>query len=108
MRPLLVCLPVACLCAAAFAAAPPAKVPAEWLKLIDQLGHDDLAARKQAEKKLAEQGEDVLPPLRPACRRHKDPDVRLRASLLVAAMEKSLYGLARGFPAHATGAIAFV
>ena len=52
MRSLLVCLFLACLTGAAFAAAPPAKVPAEWLKLIDQLG--DAAVRKEAEKMLTD------------------------------------------------------
>jgi hypothetical protein len=37
----------------AFAAAPPAPVPAGWLKLIDQLGSEDYDARKATEKKLA-------------------------------------------------------
>src|SRR4051794_30635742 len=73
----------------AFAAAPPAKVPAEWLKFIDQLGDDDEKTRQAAEKELASLGEDVLPALRRAHRGHADPDVRLTAGLLVAAIEKT-------------------
>jgi hypothetical protein len=45
----------------AHAAAPPAKVPAEWHKLIEQLADDDAGVRKAAEKKLAALGEDALP-----------------------------------------------
>ena len=48
------------------AAAPPAKVPAAWRKLIDQLGDDDADVRKGAEKALAALGEDVAPTLRRA------------------------------------------
>src|SRR5262249_61868512 len=66
--------------AALFAAAPPAKVPDQWVKLIDQLGDDD--TREAAAKKLTALGEDVLPALRRAAKEHDDPDVRLRAVVL--------------------------
>src|SRR5262245_51736280 len=71
MRTPLTCLALSLLLVlSAFAAAPPAKVPAEWLKWIDQLGDDDEKTRKAAEKELATLGEDVLPALRRARRDH--------------------------------------
>jgi hypothetical protein len=69
---------------APFAAAPPARVPAGWLNLIEQLGNEDEDTRKAAEKKLADLGEDALPALRKAGKSHDDADVRLRASLAAA------------------------
>jgi hypothetical protein len=69
MRPLL-CLSLSCLSTfVAFAAAPPARVPPEWLKLIDQLGDDDEDVRRSAEKKLFTRGEDVHGVLRAAAGR---------------------------------------
>jgi hypothetical protein len=76
---------------AAFAAAPPAKVPAEWLALIDQLGDDDSKIQDSASKKLEALGEDVLPALRRAAKAHDDVDARLRCKLLVTAIEKNEY-----------------
>src|SRR5258708_1530045 len=81
---------IALLALAAFAAAPPARVPAGWLKLLDQLGSEDDDARKAAEKKLTDLGEDVLPALRKAGKSHDDADVRLRASVIAAAIETHL------------------
>jgi WD40 repeat protein len=107
MRPLL-CLSLSCLSAfVALAAAPPARVPPEVLKLIDQLGDEDEDARKTAEKKLADLGEDVLPALNLAAKGHDDADVRLRALVVAAAMEKNLYGQQRSFPTHVHGSIEF-
>src|SRR5688500_581720 len=100
MRPLL------CLSAlAAFAAAPPAKVPPEVLELIDQLSDDD--TRKAAETKLAALGEDVVPALRRAAKSHADADVRLRAVLLAAAIEKTVYAEKRRFTGHTDGVHTF-
>lgn len=88
------------LCAACFAAAPPAKVPAEWLNLIDALGDDDAAVRKAAEKKLTALGEDALPPLRRAAKGHSDPDVRIQARIVLRAIEKLVYVEVRNFAGH--------
>src|SRR5262249_35240554 len=93
MRLLSACVLSLCLAVAAFAAAPPAKEPAEWLKLIDQLGDDD--TRAAAAKKLDALGEDVLPTLRKASKDHADVEVRLRAGVVAAAIESRLYGLAK-------------
>ena len=53
MRPFLCLALLLSLSTSSFAAAPPAKAPAAWLKLIDQLG-DDADVRKTAEKKLTD------------------------------------------------------
>src|SRR5262245_1640468 len=84
----------------AFAAAPPPKVPAEWLKLIDQLGDDDDDVRAAAAKKLDAIGEDVVPALRQASRALADVDARLRAGVVADAIEKRLYGEERVFEGH--------
>src|SRR3954453_17734105 len=102
MRSLFASVALSCLSAfALFAAAPPAKEPAEWHKLIEQLGDDD--ARAAAAKKLEAIGEDVLPALHRAAKGHDDVDVRLRAAVLIAAIEKKLYGEVRQFTGHAEG-----
>src|SRR5262245_12707767 len=88
----LCCVLSGCLAVAAFAAAPPARTPAQWLKWIDQLGDDDDDVRKKAEKKLDELGEGVQPALEKAAKKHADADVRLRAALLVAAIDKRVCG----------------
>ena len=53
---LLCCLSLLCPVTLSFAAAPPAKVPAEWHKLIDQLGDDDEDVRELASKRIAALG----------------------------------------------------
>jgi WD40 repeat protein len=83
-----------------FAAAPPAKVPAEWLKLIDQLGDEDEDKCKEAEKNLLVFGEDALQALGKAAKSHADPDVRLRALRLVAKIDRMVYLAARRFTGH--------
>src|SRR5262249_44967467 len=88
-----------------FGVAPPAKTPAEWLKLIDQLGDDN--TRAAAQKKLEALGEDVLPALRRASKSHDDVDVRLRAVLVVAAIDKKTYREVRAYEGHTDGPIAF-
>src|SRR3954465_6720819 len=100
MRPLLF-LSLSCLSAfVALAAAPPARVPPEWLKLIDQLGDDDEDRQKEAEKKLDALGEDVIPVLRRAAKGHDDVDVRLRAAVVAAAIQKRLFGEIHVFEGH--------
>lgn len=82
------CLVLLCLGAcAASAAAPPAKAPAEWLKLIDQLGSGDEDVREAAKKKLFALGDDVLPALR-ASKGHTDAEVRLAAAALAEAIDR--------------------
>jgi WD40 repeat protein len=100
---LLSCLVLVCL-GVCFAAAPPAKVPAEWDRLIEQLGEEG-DARENAEKKLADLGEDVVPVLRRASKTHDDVDVRLRATVLAAAIEKTLYGEQRAITGHGDGVL---
>jgi WD40 repeat protein len=76
------------------AAAPPMPISPVVLKLIDQLGEDDAEVRKSAEKKLESMGDEaVVMVLRRASKSHADVDVRLRAAVLAAAIEKNLYGL---------------
>src|SRR5262245_5380334 len=103
MRPLLCLSLFVASWAAAFAAAPPAKVPDAWLKLIDQLGDDDEDRQKEAQKKLAALGEDVLPLLRRAEKGHVDADVRLRAAALTLAIETAVYVEIRHFSGHEDG-----
>ena len=93
------------LLSACFAAAPPAKVPPEWLTLIDQLGEDD--TRPAAEKKLDALGEDAVAPLRAAARTHADVDVRLRAAVLADAIERKTYGVVRKLTGHKSPVINF-
>jgi WD40 repeat protein len=62
-------------------------------KLIDQLGSDDEDTRKAAEKKLEGLGEDVLPVLHQAAKKHADIDVRLRALVLARAIRGKHWGL---------------
>jgi WD40 repeat protein len=61
-------------------------------KLIEQLGHDDLAKRREASKRLEEIGTPALEKLQSAERKHRDPDVKLRAGLLVRAIENKGWG----------------
>src|SRR5262249_6569892 len=76
-------------------------------KLVDQLGDDDEAVHKQAQKKLTDLGEDTIPALRRAAKSHDDADVRLRAAMLVAAIEKATYGEKRRFTGHTEGVVNF-
>src|SRR4051794_25867997 len=87
-------------CLMAPAAAPPARVPAEWLKLIDQLGSEDEATVKAAETKLTALGAAAVPVLREALRTHDDADVRLRAAVIAGAIEQELRDEVRQFTGH--------
>ena len=71
------CLSLLGLCAVSFAAAPPARTPAEWLTLIDQLGDDDHPA-PEAVKKLDDLGETSSRswPRRQVARRRRRPPAR--------------------------------
>lgn len=98
---------IASLAFAAFAAAPPAAIPAGWLKLIERLGSEDYDDRKAVEKELDALGEDVLPALRKAGNSHGNADVRLRAIVLAAAIEKQLDREVHLFEGHTEGVLAF-
>jgi WD40 repeat protein len=93
MRPVL--LPAAAfllLAAVLPGAAPPGTAPAEVRKLIERLGDESFDSRSEAMKKLEALGEAALPGLRQAAKSHADPDVRLRAVVLAAAIHKKLFG----------------
>jgi WD40 repeat protein len=60
-------------------------------KLIEQLGSDDAKERQEAAKRLAAIGEPAIEPLRQVAKSHADPDVRLRAGVIVAAMTRGVY-----------------
>lgn len=60
-------------------------------KLIAQLGSDDAKERQDAAKRLEAIGEPAVEPLRQAAKSHNDPDVRLRAGVIVAAMTRGVY-----------------
>src|SRR5688572_24143111 len=74
--------------------------PKEVGKLIEQLGDEDMDVRKTAEKKLMDIGENVLEHLRKAVKEHSDPDVRLRAIVLMRTIERMNYGEIRQFTGH--------
>jgi WD40 repeat protein len=64
-------------------------------KLIEQLGDDDLAKRRAASKRLEEIGAPAMEKLRDAEKKHSDPDVKLRAGLIVRAIENKGWGEVR-------------
>src|SRR5262249_54564253 len=63
----------------------------------------DPDVRKEAGEKLEALGEDALPALRRAGKAHADVDVRLRADVVAAAIEKKAFGEVRRFTGHADG-----
>src|SRR5207302_450565 len=65
--------------------------------LIERLGSDDPARRREAAKRLEALGESALPLLREAVKSHADPDVRLRAAVVVRAIDAALWGEIRRF-----------
>jgi WD40 repeat protein len=78
----------------------PRRSPAAVDKLIEQLGDDDADTRAEAAKKLEAVGEEALPAVRKAAKSHADADVRLRAAVVAAAIQKKLYGEVRKFEGH--------
>jgi WD40 repeat protein len=66
--------------------------PGEVGKLIDQLGSDDAGKRKEAATKLEQIGEPALELLRKAAKDHADPDVQLRARLVLSTVERLVKG----------------
>jgi WD40 repeat protein len=91
----------------AAAVAPPPAEPADVKKLITDLADDDVAVRKSAAGKLESLGEAALPALRRVGKEHADVDVRLRAFVLIAAIERKLYGVVRRYEGTTAGVIAF-
>jgi WD40 repeat protein len=89
------CLALGVLLTAGFAAAPPAPLPAEVKKLVEQLGDEDAAVRKAAMKKLEAGDDDLLPALREAAGSHPDVDVRLRLLVVARAIHERQWGLVR-------------
>src|SRR6266566_3490038 len=70
------------------AAAPPTPVPiARW---IEDLGSDEATIWRKASDNLWRAGEKALPALRKAAK-HTDPDVILRARLVLARLEWGIY-----------------
>jgi len=86
-------------------AEPPAKISPAIQKLIDQLGSEDFGTRKAAETKLTEAGEDALGALREIARTHPDVDVRLRAPVIAAALEKASAVEVSKFEGHTDGVL---
>jgi WD40 repeat protein len=82
------------------AAAPPPPEPPEIAGHIARLGDDDAAVRAAAVKALDALGEAALGPLRRAAATLKDPDVRLRAAVVAAAIRRRLYGEVGRFTGH--------
>jgi WD40 repeat protein len=92
---------IAVLLLLAGASAPPADPP-EVAALIVKLASDDIDARQDAARRLEALGEAALPALTRAARRpSKDPDLRLRAAVIAAAIRHKLYGEVRRFTGHA-------
>src|SRR4051812_26371075 len=84
------------------AADPPPAAPGVP-KLIEQLGSEDLDARKAAAAKLEALGEAALPALREAGKSAADADVRLRALVIAAAITRRTELEERSFVGHADG-----
>jgi WD40 repeat protein len=72
-------------------AAPPAGPMIQ--KWIDQLGSKDLKARTSAARALTDLGEEAITPLRWTIKTHPDVDVRLRAAVVAATIQKQLTGV---------------
>jgi WD40 repeat protein len=83
-----------CLLPSAVYAAPDS---GEIIKLIEQLGNDELAKRQEASKRLEEIGEPALEALHKATKESADPDVRLRAAVVARAIERGNSGEVRKF-----------
>jgi WD40 repeat protein len=93
---LLPALLLATLALASLAPGPPGRSPAAS-RLIERLGDEDADVRARAAKELEALGERALPALRKAARSDPDVDVRLRAALVVRAIEGKNWGLLRAF-----------
>jgi WD40 repeat protein len=72
-------------------------------QLIEQLGSDDPAKRQEADKQLRERGKPAEEALRKAARTHVDPDVRLRAFVLLRALSDADWGEVRAITSEPSG-----
>jgi predicted NACHT family NTPase len=72
-------------------------------KLIEQLGSDHAKERQAAAKQLEAIGESAVEALRKASKDHIDPDVRLRAAVLIAAINKGVYEEIRSIKGKTNG-----
>src|SRR2546427_459259 len=70
-------------------------------RLIEQLDARDFATRKEAMKKLEARGEDALPALKKLVESSADVDVRLRAGVVIAAIDRRIWGPVRAMGAGA-------
>jgi WD40 repeat protein len=75
----------------------------EISKLIEQLGDDDLAKRREASKRLEAMGATALELLRKAEKDSVDPDVRLRAGLVIRTIQDKGWGEVRVITGPARG-----
>jgi WD40 repeat protein len=96
------CLALGAFLTVGFAAAPPAPLPAEIKKLVEQLGDDDADVRKAAMKKLEAVDDVLLPALREAAGSHADVDVRLRLLVVARALQERHWGLVKAMGIGAT------
>jgi WD40 repeat protein len=71
-------------------------------KLLEQLGADDRAVRLTAMKQLEALGESALPALRKLIASEADVDVRLRAMVVAADIDKQIWGEVRALGAGAS------
>src|SRR5262245_43251104 len=96
----------ASICLFSFAAAmpePPSATAPAIRQLIDQLGSDNDNTRRAAAGRLEAMGEAVLPTLRKVSNSHADADVRLRALVIAAAIERRYFLVERSFTGHTDG-----
>jgi WD40 repeat protein len=77
--------------------------PAPIEHLIEQLGSDDPAKRQEADKQLREQGKAAEEALRKTAQTHADPDVRLRAFVLLRALSDAEWGEVRAISGEPGG-----
>jgi WD40 repeat protein len=82
---------VVCLLGAALVPARSEPDPAAVARLIEQLGNEDYAKRQEAARQLQKIGAPALAALEKTVRSHGDPDVRLRAALVVRSISQEAW-----------------
>ena len=85
---------------------PPPELP-EVEAWVADLSSTDFAVRKSAMRNLEGLGVAALPALRRVRARYADPDVRLRAVVAIAAIDRKLHGVVRRYVCPGGGVIAF-